>query len=48
MTNDRALNLGEGRNIIMRAKLALGLITTIFVCSSGYAQEVTLRAVSSA
>ena len=46
MTNDRALELGEGRNIIMRAKLALGLVTTIFVCSSGYAQEITLRAVT--
>ena len=45
MTNDRALELGEGRKK-MREKFALGLITTIFVCSSAYAQEVTLRAVT--
>ena len=30
----------------MREKFALGLVATILVCSSGYAQEVTLRAVT--
>src|SRR5215472_12671969 len=45
MTNDRAPELGKGRKI-MRGKFALGLVTTIVVCSSAYAQEVTLRAVT--
>jgi TRAP-type C4-dicarboxylate transport system substrate-binding protein len=30
----------------MREKFALGLVATIFVCSSACAQEVTLRAVT--
>src|SRR5262249_51193452 len=45
MTNDRAPELGKGRKIV-RGKFALGLVTTILVCSSAYAQEVTLRAVT--
>src|SRR5215831_7016129 len=58
MTNDRAFELGGGRNIIMGRKFgrkfgrklgrkfALGLVAATLACSSVFAQEVTLRAVT--
>src|SRR5215831_16176976 len=45
MTNDRAANSARGGKTV-HLKFALGLVTTILVCSSTYAQEVTLRAVT--
>ena len=46
MTNDRALRLGRGRNVIMCKKLALGFVAATLVCSATVAQEVTLRGVT--
>src|SRR6476646_3391480 len=46
MTNDRALRLGRGRNVIMCKKLALGFLSATLVCSAAGAQEVTLRGVT--
>src|SRR4029078_4028191 len=46
MTNDRALRLGRGRNVIMCKKLALGFVAATLVCSAAVAQEVTLRGVT--
>src|SRR5690242_14215992 len=46
MTNDRALRLGRGRTVTMCKKLALGFVAATLVCSSAFAQEVTLRAVT--
>src|SRR5215472_17030221 len=45
MTNDRAANSARGGKTV-HLKFALGLVATILVCSSTYAQEVTLRAVT--
>src|SRR5499427_3391099 len=45
ITNDRALSR-RGRIVIMCRKFALGLIAATLACSSGFAQEVTLRAVT--
>src|SRR5438445_10499302 len=51
ITNDRAFELRSARMITMSRKFALGLVATtlvssLLVCSSSRAQEVTLRAVS--
>src|SRR4029078_1028147 len=46
MTNDRALRLGRGRNVIMCKQLALGIVAATLGCSAAVAQEVMLRGVT--